>query len=129
MDDTLTISIDFIDDQIQQYDFNEPLIIGISGPQGSGKSYLTNQLYNYLQTKYHPNLKTIQFSMDDFYLCKSDQDKLNDSTENPLLKGRGLPGTHELSLLVDTFNKLINNYKQFKSHTWKVKVKVEVIGK
>ena len=47
MDDTLTISIDFIDDQIQQYDFNEPLIIGISGPQGSGKSYLTNQLYNY----------------------------------------------------------------------------------
>lgn len=114
MDDTLTISIDFIDDQIQQYDFNEPLIIGISGPQGSGKSYLTNQLYNYLQTKYHPNLKTIQFSMDDFYLCKSDQDKLNDSTENPLLKGRGLPGTHELSLLVDTFNKLINNYKQFK---------------
>ena len=64
-----------------------------------------------------------------FIYVKSDQDKLNDSTENPLLKGRGLPGTHELSLLVDTFNKLINNYKQFKSHTWKVKVKVEVIGK
>ena len=60
MDDTLTISIDFIDDQIQQYDFNEPLI-GISGPQGSGKSYLTNQLYNYLQTKYHLISKLYNF--------------------------------------------------------------------
>ncbi|CAX40425.1 kinase of unknown function, putative [Candida dubliniensis CD36] len=127
MDDTLSISTDFIDDQIQKYDFNEPLIINISGPQGSGKSYLTNQLYNYLKSKYHQHhhpyqLNTIQFSMDDFYLCKSDQDKLNNTTKNPLLKGRGLPGTHELTLLSDTFNKLINNYKKCKQSNggWEV---------
>ena len=109
---TFSISTNYIDSQIKHHDFTKkPLIVGINGPQGSGKTYLTNQLNKYLNESY-PHFNIVQFSMDDLYLTKSDQDKLNDSTDNPLLKGRGLPGTHDLNILYDIFNKAISNYNK-----------------
>lgn len=106
-----SITTKYLDSHIKTHDFTKkPLIIGINGPQGSGKTYLTNQLNEYLQKSY-PHFNIVQFSMDDLYLTKLDQDKLNNSTDNPLLKGRGLPGTHDLTTLYEIFNKAIENYK------------------
>ncbi|KAL6449742.1 TDA10 Probable ATP-dependent kinase TDA10 [Candida maltosa Xu316] len=111
MDTTFEITTKAIDERIANHSFTDkPLIIGLNGPQGSGKSYLTNQLTEYLTSKYS-KLTTIQISMDDFYLTKSDQDKITETTDNPLLKGRGLPGTHDLKLLYSTFKSIVGNYK------------------
>ncbi|RCK65983.1 putative ATP-dependent kinase TDA10 [Candida viswanathii] len=108
---TLSITTKYIVSRIKGHDFaKKPLIIGINGPQGSGKSYLTNQLTNYLRETF-PRFNTVQFSMDDLYLTRQDQDKLNNSTDNPLLKGRGLPGTHDLPALYEIFDKATRNYK------------------
>ncbi|EJS43572.1 YGR205W [Saccharomyces arboricola H-6] len=87
-----------------------PLFIFVSGPQGSGKSFTSIQLYNHLRQKYGDE-KSISFaSIDDFYLTHDDQLKLNEQFKNNrLLQGRGLPGTHDMELLQDILNKIFNH--------------------
>ncbi|EGW33756.1 uncharacterized protein SPAPADRAFT_134377 [Spathaspora passalidarum NRRL Y-27907] len=112
---SLDLSIGFISKEIDSCDFsnvNKPIVVGISGPQGSGKSYLANHLTAALQKSY-PHLNIIHFSMDDLYLTKKDQDEVTKASiesENKLLQGRGLPGTHDLPLALQIFHALINNY-------------------
>ncbi|XAO27334.1 hypothetical protein I312_106180 [Cryptococcus bacillisporus CA1280] len=82
-----------------------PLIVGVQGPQGAGKSYLTGLLPAYLEKHY--NLRLTAMSLDDFYLTHPDQVKLAQSDpDNPLLSGRGPAGTHDLPLLIDCLAKL-----------------------
>jgi D-glycerate 3-kinase len=84
---------------------NRPIIIGVNGSQGSGKSTLTSFLVAYLnQIK---NCPAIGLSIDDFYLKKSERQKLA-QTEHPLLVTRGVPGTHDLDLLIQTIDSLLN---------------------
>lgn len=74
----LTVSLEFLTKVINGHNFQastRPLIIGISGPQGSGKSFLTLGLLASLQSKY-PQLNIVQFLMDDLYLSHDDQDKV-----------------------------------------------------
>ncbi|CAK9437579.1 uncharacterized protein LODBEIA_P19570 [Lodderomyces beijingensis] len=112
---TETTSLDFISNAIDSkgpLQWKEPLLVGVSGPQGSGKSYLTSHLALQLQRKY-PNLNIIQFSIDDFYLTRADQAQLTQESkldDNHLLQGRGLPGTHDLPLLTSVLDSLISNY-------------------
>lgn len=84
------------------------LIVGISGPQGSGKSYVTAQLLEYLlETK--PHLNCVGLLLDDFYLTHDEQLRVSAIARkagNPLLQGRGLPGTHDLDLAVGTLQRL-----------------------
>ncbi|CAI5756259.1 unnamed protein product [Candida verbasci] len=109
---TLDKSINHAKLLIDAYSFDKPLIIGVSGPQGSGKSYLAEHLTNEL-TKQYGDKNIIQFSIDDYYLTKSAQDEINSKyKDNALLQGRGLPGTHDLPLLAQTFNKIVCNYKK-----------------
>ncbi|KAI8911017.1 P-loop containing nucleoside triphosphate hydrolase protein [Gorgonomyces haynaldii] len=70
-----------------------PIVIGISGPQGSGKTYLVQQLVKYFQQY----CNTIGFSVDDLYLTRTELDAL-EKQPNPLLHSRGLPGTHDVAL-------------------------------
>lgn len=83
----------------------KPLILGIQGPQGSGKSTCAELIK--LLLEYDHSLKTVVLSIDDFYLTHEKRKQLAFQT-HPLLKTRGVPGTHDTQLAIDTINKLCN---------------------
>jgi D-glycerate 3-kinase len=72
----------------------EPLLIGLCGSQGSGKSTMAAFLRALLDTQGFP---TAVLSIDDLYLDKPERLALAD-TVHPLLGTRGVPGTHDLAL-------------------------------
>ncbi len=72
-----------------------PVIVGIHGAQGTGKSTLTQFLRELLQT--HWQCPTASLSLDDLYLTRAERLALS-RTVHPLLKTRGVPGTHDLAL-------------------------------
>jgi D-glycerate 3-kinase len=70
--------------------------VGINGCQGSGKSTLAAFLHDYLsETK---QLNVVVLSLDDFYLSQAAREQLA-NTVHPLFKTRGVPGTHDISLM------------------------------
>ena len=81
-----------------------PLIIGIAGAQGSGKSTLVAQVTQRLAVAggivETAGAIAAAVSLDDFYLPKSRRQALARSV-HPLLATRGVPGTHDLPLLLD----------------------------
>ncbi|GJJ76223.1 D-glycerate 3-kinase [Entomortierella parvispora] len=84
----------------------KPLIVGISGPQGIGKTTITNKLVSTLTGAPH-NLRVFTFSMDDLYLPFKKQVELSQQhPNNKLIEFRGLPGTHDMDLGADTFRSL-----------------------
>lgn len=104
----ITVASEYLDNEIASWKGPGALVIGISGPQGSGKSYLTSKLLEHLQ-KTKPELNCIGLLLDDFYLTHLDQLKVTEhaqSVGNTLLQGRGLPGTHDLELAVKTIASL-----------------------
>ncbi|WP_412973018.1 hypothetical protein [Glaciecola sp. MF2-115] len=74
--------------------------VGINGCQGSGKSTLS-ALLCFLLNEYYKT-KTVLLSLDDFYLTKSEREVLA-ATKHPLLKTRGVPGTHDTKLMETVF--------------------------
>lgn len=80
-----------------------PLFLGINGSQGSGKSTLTDFLNFYLSECYQLNVENV--SLDDFYLSKKERLALAKSV-HPLLKTRGVPGTHDTELMATSLQKL-----------------------
>ena len=88
---------------------NKTKIIGLSGGQGAGKSTITDILRFILKQKY--GLELCVFSIDDFYKTKN-QRKMMSKNIHPLFLTRGVPGTHDVSLIQKT---LINlKKKKFK---------------
>jgi len=85
-------------------------IIGLSGGQGSGKSTITGILKFILKKKY--GLDLCVFSIDDFYKTKAERRKMSKKI-HPLFLTRGVPGTHDLSLINKTIKKL--KQKKFKT--------------
>lgn len=79
---------------------NSCLKVAIQGAQGSGKSTLTSVLKLILEEEFR--LTVIQVSLDDFYLSKSKRQDLANKI-HPLLRTRGVPGTHDLALLLQFF--------------------------
>lgn len=111
---SLSISVDYVSSIIQSHILKEknakPIVIGVSGPQGSGKTYLAEHLVSEIAQRF-PDLNSVKFSMDDLYLTNSDQRRLTKEAvkdENKLLQGRGLPGTHDIDLGLEIFSKLIS---------------------
>ena len=70
------------------------LVVGICGPQASGKSTLTAVTRRLLEDR---GLKVALFSLDDLYLTHTERQALARDV-HPLLATRGVPGTHEVSL-------------------------------
>lgn len=72
-----------------------PVVIGINGAQGSGKTTLARFLVAWLQREMR--LSAICLSLDDVYLDKHARAQLAGSV-HPLFRTRGVPGTHDLAL-------------------------------
>jgi D-glycerate 3-kinase len=73
-----------------------PYLLGISGLQGSGKSTLAREVKTQAEARGWP---TEVLSLDDFYYSRSDREALAHQV-HPLLRTRGVPGTHEIELLM-----------------------------
>ncbi|GGW95786.1 kinase [Alteromonas halophila] len=82
-----------------------PMIVGINGCQGSGKSTLGAFIEAYL-TENH-QLNVVSLSLDDFYLASTDRQSLAVKV-HPLLATRGVPGTHNMQLALSTLDRLSN---------------------
>jgi D-glycerate 3-kinase len=78
------------------------IIIGINGTQGSGKSTLADYLCTMLGEQ---GLNCVSLSLDDFYLTRAERETLA-AEVHPLLKTRGVPGTHDVSLALQTIDSL-----------------------
>ncbi|CEP62677.1 putative ATP-dependent kinase LALA0_S06e01134g [Lachancea lanzarotensis] len=87
----------------------QPLVVYISGPQGSGKTFSSEGVKQILG-KTRPDLESIVVSIDDFYLTHKDQQTLSQHyPDNAMLQGRGLPGTHDMQLLQQFMSRLCEN--------------------
>lgn len=71
-----------------------PLVVGLCGPQGSGKSTMAAVLGALLQAQ---GLAVAVLSLDDLYLTRAERLRLGE-TVHPLLRVRGVPGTHDVAL-------------------------------
>lgn len=79
---------------------SRPVIVGLNGAQGSGKSTLSQYLSQMMPMQFGVNCHVL--SIDDFYLSKAKRKKLAASV-HPLLAIRGVPGTHDVPRLLDAF--------------------------
>ncbi|MDC0216019.1 uridine kinase [Candidatus Pelagibacter sp.] len=90
----------------------DPIIIGLSGGQGSGKT-TASSIISIILKKYF-KLNVCKVSIDDFYKTKKERELLS-KTKHPLLITRGVPGTHDINMLIKFFEKIKNkNFKKFK---------------
>lgn len=81
----------------------QPLVVGINGAQGTGKSTLAKTIAIMLENQFH--LKTTVLSLDDFYLSRQARVQLGHSV-HPLLATRGVPGTHDMLQAMATLQQL-----------------------
>ena len=79
----------------QQKTVGKPLLLGVNGAQGSGKSTLCTFLQMILSEAYA--YKVLGFSIDDLYLTHAERQRLGCEI-HPLLVTRGVPGTHDVDL-------------------------------
>ncbi len=82
---------------------DNPLVLGINGAQGSGKSTLSALLQAILVSGFQQ--RVVGFSIDDIYKTRAEREQLA-KTVHPLLITRGVPGTHEVALGIHTIEAL-----------------------
>lgn len=92
----------------QQRTSDTPLLVGLNGSQGSGKSTLCNLLKWILEAAF--DCHTCIVSIDDLYLTKGDREKLGRQI-HPLLATRGVPGTHDVPLGRELLDHLKNSHE------------------
>ena len=80
----------------QKKQLDTPLFVGVNGCQGSGKSTLSAYIASYIES--YTDLTVEVLSLDDFYYGAEHRLVLAQTT-HPLLKTRGVPGTHNISHL------------------------------
>lgn len=80
-----------------------PVLAGLAGAQGSGKSTMAPRLAAQLAER---GLRTEVLTLDDFYLTRAERTALAREI-HPLLATRGVPGTHDTDLLADALDALL----------------------
>ncbi|MDN4501124.1 kinase [Alteromonadaceae bacterium BrNp21-10] len=86
-----------------QKDAKRPFFVGVNGCQGSGKSTLSDFLKRYFEVNH--GLSVVVMSLDDFYYSREDRNALARNV-HPLLQTRGVPGTHDVSLVKSVLDAL-----------------------
>ena len=86
-----------------------PYFIGLAGGQGTGKTTISS-LIRIILTKYF-KLNVFRISIDDFYKTRKERKNLSKRV-HPMLLTRGVPGTHDINLMLNFFRK--SKSKQFK---------------
>jgi D-glycerate 3-kinase len=77
-------------------------VVGICGPQGSGKSTTVRVVAALLEAQ---GLSVATLSLDDLYLPRADRQALARDV-HPLLRTRGVPGTHDVALGLEVLDGL-----------------------
>lgn len=83
---------------------NKLKVLGIVGCQGSGKSTLADLLARLLINQ---GIAVTALSLDDFYHTREKRRELGKEI-HPLLRTRGVPGTHDILLALETLDALLN---------------------
>lgn len=81
-----------------------PVVVGLNGAQGSGKTTLASLIG--LALDKFSGKKAAILSLDEFYLPKSARQDLA-RTVHPLCATRGVPGTHDCHLLLQVMSRLL----------------------
>jgi len=90
----------------------EPLIIGLAGGQGTGKTTVTS-IISIILKKYF-KLDIFKISIDDFYKTRKQRTLLS-KNKHSLLMTRGVPGTHDIDIMLNFFKKIkVKNFKILK---------------
>ncbi len=76
--------------------------VAIAGAQGSGKTTLARILVHELMSR---GARAIVCSLDDFYLSRGQRLELSRAV-HPLLRTRGVPGTHDVDLCLHTLDRV-----------------------
>ena len=71
-----------------------PLVVGINGAQGSGKTTLCKFLELLLARR---QIRAVTLSLDDLYLTRAERQQLANEV-HPLFATRGVPGTHAVAM-------------------------------
>ena len=100
-----SLSVKSIPVLLHQFGAKKPEVMGIYGAQGSGKSTLA--AYLAARFKAESGRSALVLSIDDFYLTRAEREKLSKAV-HPLLITRGVPGTHDVPLLLQILDQLIN---------------------
>ena len=86
-----------------------PLFVALQAPQGAGKTSLTARVREML-TEYNEDrgpYRVATLSIDDLFLPRAQTRALAAAhPDNPLLCGRGLPGTHDMPLAISLLHSL-----------------------
>jgi D-glycerate 3-kinase len=80
--------------QRRRIDRKRTAVIGLCGPQGSGKSTIARYTAQLLARR---GMRAVVLSLDDFYLTRDARERLAREV-HPLLATRGPPGTHDVAL-------------------------------
>lgn len=98
-----------ISNKYHQTEKIKPLVVGINGAQGSGKTTLCELVSLILTGEF--DLKVAVISIDDLYKTYAERLKLAGDI-HPLLASRGVPGTHDIQLGIESFESLINSQEK-----------------
>jgi D-glycerate 3-kinase len=88
----------------RRHNLSRPVVIGINGGQGSGKSTLSFFLVEWLEREC--GLSAACLSLDDLYLSKAKRQELASSIHS-LFATRGVPGTHDVALGLRVLDELV----------------------
>ena len=88
----------------------KPLILGLAGGQGTGKTTIAS-IISIILKKYF-KLNIFKISIDDFYRTKKERIRLSEKVHQLLLT-RGVPGTHDTNIMLNFFKKVKD--KNFKN--------------
>ena len=89
---------------LQMRDGKRQLLLGVNGAQGTGKSTLADFLRLATESMFDWNVAVL--SIDDFYYTLAERKALADEV-HPLLRTRGVPGTHDTDMLARYLERLL----------------------
>jgi D-glycerate 3-kinase len=84
---------------------NQPLLVSINGAQGTGKSTMTTFIKHIIESEMKCHVANL--SLDDFYSIRKERKRLAEAV-HPLFVTRGVPGTHDVVLIEQVLDKLVN---------------------